>query len=315
MQVFLSSMSGVLIILVMVSLGYLLTKRGWFDEQASALMTKLVTRLALPCYLVYTIVKRFTAAELLALIPQLRFPALSMVILLGIATACARCFAIDKSRQGLFISMFFNSNTVFVGMPINQALFGEKSIPYVLVYYMCNTIFFWTLGAYLIQKDDDTTAVLDWKMSVKRIFSPPLLGFLCGLLLVMFSIQLPYFLLSDLQYIGNLTIPLSMLFIGISVARVGLSRINLSKDAILILLGRFFIAPLLMLMIVYTLDIPILMKQVFVMQSAMPVMTNAPIIAKLYGADSDYASIMVMETTVLTLFVVPILMSLLSFLG
>ena len=57
------------------------------------------------------------------MLPDLRFPALSMVILLGIATAVASIFAVKKERRGLFISMFFNSNTIFVGLPINQALF------------------------------------------------------------------------------------------------------------------------------------------------------------------------------------------------
>mgnify|MGYP007124104275 CR=1 FL=1 len=32
----------------------------------------------------------------------------------------------------------------------------------------------------------------------------------------------------------------------------------------------------------------------------MPVMTNAPVVAKLYGANSDYAAIMVTETTLAT---------------
>ena len=40
----------------------------------------------------------------------------------------------------------------------------------------------------------------------------------------------------------------------------------------------------------------------------MPVMTNAPVVAKLYGADSDYAAVMVTETTLATMIVIPILM-------
>jgi predicted permease len=44
----------------------------------------------------------------------------------------------------------------------------------------------------------------------------------------------------------------------------------------------------------------------------MPVMTNAPVVAKLYGADSDYAAIMVTESTILTIIVVPLLMLLLN---
>ena len=37
----------------------------------------------------------------------------------------------------------------------------------------------------------------------------------------------------------------------------------------------------------------------------MPVMTNAPVVAKLYGADSDYAAVMVTETTLATMVVIP----------
>lgn len=56
---FVSSFSGVLIILIMVLVGYVLTKKGWFDEKAPNLIAKLVTQVALPCYMISTIVGRF----------------------------------------------------------------------------------------------------------------------------------------------------------------------------------------------------------------------------------------------------------------
>lgn len=309
---FVSSFSGVLIILVMVMVGYVLAKKGWFDEKTPSLIAKLVTQVALPCYMIYTIVGRFTADELLKMLPQLRFPALSMIILLAIAMAVAQLFMVEKKHQGLFVSMFFNSNTIFVGLPINQALFGDKSIPYVLVYYMCNTTFFWTIGTYLIQKDGRKEVTLDFRGTLKKIFSPPLMGFIIGVILVLLNIKLPAFLLSDFQYLGNLTIPLSMIFIGISVANAGLSRLRFTQDNVLVLVGRFVVAPLLMMLIVKNAQMPQLMKEVFIIQSAMPVMTNAPVVAKLYGADSDYAAIMVTESTILTMLVIPILMLLLN---
>ena len=312
MDIFLRSISGILVILGMILVGFVIGEKGWFDDKSRGLLAKLVTQVALPCYMLYTITQRFTAADLLIMLPALRFPALSMVILLGIATAVARIFAVRQDRRGLFISMFFNSNTIFVGLPINQALFGDASIPYVLIYYMCNTTFFWTLGTYLIQRDGKGEAQFDLKTSLKKVFSPPLMGFLLGLVMVMLQIKLPAFLASDLQYLGNLTTPLSMIFIGLSVSHVGVKQLVLGKDQLLILLGRFLVAPLLMASIVYWLPLPSLMKQVFIIQSAMPVMTNAPVVARLYGADSDYAAVMVTETTLATMVVIPILMLLMA---
>ena len=237
MEIFLTSISGILVILGMILVGFVMGEKGWFDDKSRGLIAKMVTQIALPCYMLYTITQRFTAADLLKMLPELRFPALSMVILFGIATAVARIFAVRQDRRGLFISMFFNSNTIFVGLPINQALFGDASIPYVLIYYMCNTTFFWTLGTYLIQRDGEGEAEFDLKTSLNKIFSLPLMGFIIGLIIV---------------------------------------------------------------------------KQVFIIQSAMPVMTNAPVVAKLYGADSDYAAIMVTETTLATMIVIPILMVLMA---
>ena len=312
MDIFLRSISGILVILGMILVGFVIGEKGWFDDKSRGLLAKLVTQVALPCYMLYTITQRFTAEDLLKMLPALRFPALSMVILLGIATGVARIFAVRQDRRGLFISMFFNSNTIFVGLPINQALFGDASIPYVLIYYMCNTTFFWTLGTYLIQRDGEGEAQFDLKTSLKKVFSPPLMGFLLGLVLVMLQIKLPAFLASDLQYLGNLTTPLSMIFIGLSVSHVGVKQLVLGKEQLLILLGRFLVAPLLMASIVYWVPLPSLMKQVFIIQSAMPVMTNAPVVARLYGADSDYAAVMVTETTLATMVVIPILMLLMA---
>lgn len=204
--------------------------------------------------------------------------------------------------------MFFNSNTVFVGLPINMALFGNKSIPYVLIYYMANTTFFWTIGTYLIQRDGDKKTAFDLKRTLGKIFSPPLLGFIVGVIFVLLKVKLPTFVNSDLLYLGNLTIPLSMIFIGISISKAGLNRISIGKDNLLLLLGRFILAPLMMYILVTPTNIPLLMKQVFILQAAMPVMTNAPVVANLYGADSEYAAVMVTETTLTSLIVVPILM-------
>ena len=312
MDIFLRSISGILVILGMILVGFVIGEKGWFDDKSRGLLAKLVTQVALPCYMLYTITQRFTATDLLKMLPGLRFPALSMVILLGIATGVARIFAVRQDRRGLFISMFFNSNTIFVGLPINQALFGDASIPYVLIYYMCNTTFFWTLGSYLIQRDGEGEAQFDIRTSLKKVFSPPLMGFLLGLVMVMLQIKLPAFLASDLQYLGNLTTPLSMIFIGLSVSHVGVKQLVLGKDQLLILLGRFVVAPLLMATIVCWAPLPSLMKQVFIIQSAMPVMTNAPVVARLYGADSDYAAVMVTETTLATMVVIPFLMLLMA---
>ncbi|GBG95667.1 malate permease [Ligilactobacillus salitolerans] len=308
MEVFIHSISGVVIILVLIIVGYVLAARKWFPGSTDKLIARLVTQIGLPCYMIDTITSQFSAHKLLSIIPDLVFPVLSMMCLMVLALIFARVFKVQPSHRGLFSSMFFNSNTVFVGLPINQALFGSKSVPYVLIYYMANTTIFWTLGTYFIQRDGQEGARFNWKTTVRKVFSPPLLGFIVGVILVLVKAKLPLFMVKDLHYLGNLTTPLSMLFIGICVHKAGLKQLAFKKDNVLILLGRFIFAPLLMALLVASTNFPTLMKQVFILQAAMPVMTNAPVVARLYDADADYAAVMVTETTFLSLLVVPCLM-------
>ncbi|MGC8256562.1 AEC family transporter [Leuconostoc mesenteroides] len=312
MSVFLQSIQGVLVILVMVAIGYGLASAKWFTDKSGQIIARIVTQVALPMYMVNTITHDFTKGELIRLLPEIKFPIISMLVLFAISVGSARALGIRKNRRGLFQSMFFNSNTVFVGLPINMALFGVKSLPYVLVYYMVNTTFFWTLGTYLIQRDGEGAWKFDIRATLSKVFSPPLLGFILGIIFVWTDVKLPTFVVSDLQYIGNLTVPLSMFFIGIAVQRAGLRNMEFNKYSLGILFGRFILAPIVMFFLLWKADVPHLMKQVFILQSAMPVMTNAPVVASLYGADADYAAIMVTESTILSLVVVPILMTLIN---
>jgi len=58
--------------------------------------------------------------------------------------------------------------------------------------------------------------------------------------------------------------------------------------------------------------IPSLMVKVFIIQSAMPIITQSAIIAKAYDVDYNYATVMVTVTTVLSVFFIPAYMVLIS---
>ena len=76
------------------------------------------------------------------------------------------------------------SNTIFIGLPINLAIFGEKAVPYVLLYYIVNTSFFWTIGVFEIAKDSairkQATLSFHPLIFLKKLFTPALLGFMIG---------------------------------------------------------------------------------------------------------------------------------------
>lgn len=307
----LSALGSVLTVLLMIALGFGLAKRGWFEGQSSSLISRLVVTVALPAYMMANLMGGYDKAGLLAMLPGLPIPFLVMLGCFAAALGIAAAFRIPKARRGTFASMFALSNTIFIGLPVNLMLFGEKSLSYVLLYYIANTSLFWTIGVHGIAKDGAVLAqrpepAFLSRDSLKRMLSPPLLAFLAAVLLILVGIKLPPPLLELCKTLGAMTTPLSMLFIGIVISRVEWRKLRLERELLLVPLGRFVVSPLLLVLLVKGLDLPLLMKEVFLVQSMMPAMTQTPILAAAYGADAEYAGVGTSLSTVLSLATIPL---------
>ncbi len=313
MDIIINALQSVLSIVVMIALGYYLTRRGLFDEGTSTLFSRLVLEVSLPAMMVSNLLTVFDREKLYSAGKGLIIPFASMIICYTAAMAIAKLIKVRPERRGVFQAMFFASNTIFIGMPVNLALFGEKSVPYVLFYYAANTTLFWTIGVYGISRDKKGNKDTVFSMNtVKRILSPPFLGLLTGLLLVILGIKLPGFVMDSLKYIGSLTTPLSLIFIGITFSNIGFKDIKFDKDMIALLFGRFVFSPLVVYALSFVITVPSLMVKVFIIQSSMPVIAQAALTAKAFDADYQYATVMVTITTILSVLLIPVYMVLMS---
>ncbi|KKC30498.1 AEC family transporter [Caldanaerobacter subterraneus KAk] len=312
MEVFFSSVQGVLIIVFILALGYYLSKIGWFNRTTSDLFAKLVINVSLPLNMIVNISTTFSKEQLEHSVRGLLIPFLSILLSYAVAYIFASIFKIKKGRKGVFVMIFSLSNTIFVGLPMAQALFGDAATPYALLYYMANTTILWTIGVYSVIRDvnEKEKNIINWD-TVKRIFNPPLLGFIIGVIFVLENISLPKFLFESFKMIGNLTTPLSIFYIGIVIHEMGFDKFKLDKDAILVFIGRFLITPALVLLLNIFIPVPKLMRDVFVIMSAMPVLVNSAIIARVYGADYEFATSMITYTTILSVIIMPFYMVLL----
>ncbi len=309
----LSSMGGILSIILLITIGYWLAEKGWFSEESAALISRLVTGVSLPAYMVANLVTTFTRDKLTELAGGLLIPVASILISFLLSGVIARALGVEARRRGVFQTMFCVSNTIFIGLPVNLALFGEESLPYALLYYIANTVFFWTIGVYSISRDGAGEGAGGFsRQNLRRIFSPPLLGFMAGILLVMLQIPLPKFILDTCKYLGNLTTPLSMLFIGIAIHSVSLREIKISRDMGAVVLARFLVAPAVVIILAHFIRAPLLMKQVFIIQASLPIMTQVSIIAKVYHADHRYAAVVTTLTTVAAIVTIPLFVLLLE---
>ena len=156
MSMLFQSIQSVLVIILIIALGYVLQQRRWFGEEFPKNISRLITDIALPASIFSSVLKYLSRSELLSLGSSLIYPMGGVAIAYIVAIVLAKVLKVRPGRRGTFINTIANANTIFIGLPLNIALFGENSMPYFLVYYVTNTVSTWVVGIFFIKADDPT---------------------------------------------------------------------------------------------------------------------------------------------------------------
>lgn len=312
-----NAISSVASILAVIAIGFVLAKRGWFPGDFPRLLSRLVVDVSLPALMVTSLGSQIDPDAIATYGIGAVVPFLLIGGMYALSFLFCRALAIPSGTRGVFRSVFTFSNSIFLGMPVNIAIFGAEAAQYVVFYYLSNTLLFWTIGIYGIRKDSggeaDSDGALFTAADLSHILSPALLAVAFSIALKFLGVGLPAPLVQTLTYLGNLTTPLSMLFIGTVIAGVGLRSLALNRTIVLLAVMRFAVLPAAMILAVRFLPVPTLMKQVFVLEAAMPVMTQTAIAAKAYGSNDRFASIMITVTTACSIIVIPFYAALFGF--
>ena len=140
MTAFLTSLSSVGEIVLVIALGFWLRNSGRLGDTFKNNISFIIMDIALPVSIFMSVVTKLNRNKLLSLSSSLFYVFLSFLLGYVIAIALVKIFKIQKGRRGTFINMAVNANTIFIGMPLNLALFGDQVLPFFLIYYLMNAI-------------------------------------------------------------------------------------------------------------------------------------------------------------------------------
>ncbi|MCD2256518.1 AEC family transporter [Lactobacillus sp. CC-MHH1034] len=320
MTAFLTSVSSVVEIVLVIALGYYLRRTKKFDDKFKGSISFLIMNIALPLSIFVSVLNNLTRSKLVSLSSGLIYVLISFIMGYLISWLLVKILKVRPGRRGTFINMFVNANTIFIGLPLNMALFGQVSLPYFLIYYVANTVSTWAIGVFFISADDPTKTKGSSKgnFNWRKLLPAPLLGFLVALVWLLIGLPLPKLINDTFSMVGGIVTPLSLIYIGIVLADAGLKSIHFDRDTVVALLGRFVIAPAIMIAIVALFKangqvMPNIESSTLIIQAAAPGLAVLPILVGQSHGDVEYATNVVTTSTVLFVIVVPILMQLIRF--
>jgi predicted permease len=190
-----------------------------------------------------------------------------------------------------------------MGFPVMEALFGGESVFRTSVYNIAFQVLAFSVGMALLGWDTGKGA----KLKLKAVINPNIVSALLGLAFFFLGWSLPAPVHSAISRIGDITTPLSMVFIGATLSKASSLKLLLDWRLWATSLYRVIAAPLL----VYAALRPSLGASGFpievpVMIAAMPAAANTAILAEESGADAETASMLVTLSTLISLLTIPL---------
>ena len=256
-------------LILFITLGIFVQRRGIVDDSFDKSLTNLLLDVAVPCLIVNSFRLPLSLEDLRNCLLLLGLAAL--VALLSFGAGQLVFLVAGRGAQGRILryaAVF--SNFSFVGMPVVEALYGQRGLFYFVVFLIPMRILYYTGPRPMLTPPGTRNERPPLRMQIKAIFSPPMVAVLVGIALYLTQLPLPAAVSSVLSGMGSVCIPLGMMLCGISLAKYDMLSF-LHPRYLRAPLMRNLVMPALVLGLVFLLHLDGLIAQLLVVYAALPV--------------------------------------------
>jgi predicted permease len=270
-------------------LGFLWVKKGLpFD---TPFVSRLVLEIGAPCL----IFSSFMEQDIdMATFGTMAKAALLSMLLFGIVGGSILHLAGLDQRTWLPSQVFPNSGNM--GLPLCLLAFGEEGLALGMTYFMVMTVFSFTLGV----------MITSGKLTLREFASNPTFVAVLITLLFLFTGTKPWvWVQNTTQLLGDFTIPLMLIAMGVSLARF---RITSAGRSILIAALRLGMGFVVGVGVAELFGLTGVMRGVTILQSAMPVAVFSYLFAVRYNRSPEEVAGTVVISTLLSFATLPALL-------
>ena len=304
-------------VFLLIAAGFVAGRREWIRADAVKDLSNLVFLLLIPALLFRTMSN--VHVEQLDLRPLVAY-FLAALVLLGASMVWRgfNCRSVVLGLAGVF------SNMVMIGITLIGLAYGQQGLVTLLTLVSVHALILLTVGSIVLelaaaraarQSGGEALHVLAtaWSAFKGSLIHPIPLPIMCGLLFAQTGWALPGVVDKPLQLLGNAFGPLSLVLVGVSLARTPMA--GHWRPALVVTLSKNLVLPLLVGLSAWAFGITGLQLAVMVVAAGLPIGANVFLFAQRYNVVQDLTTASMGVSTVVSLFTLSLLMVVMSWLG
>lgn len=292
-----------IMIAILVSIGFVLFRKGIIDDHTSHGISVVVTDVCNPALVLSCVLQGDIQATRLDVLKGVGISAVIYGILCVIGILLPKLLRVPKGQQKFYNLMTVYTNTGFIGIPVAKAVLSDTAMLFVIIFNVMFSLFFYTHGVLVMAEGKE-------RIRLKNMLNPGTVMSVLTILVFCFHLTFPAIISDSIIYIGSATTFLSMCLLGVSLAKASFLEIIRERRLYLYALLRMLLIPVFMAYTLRFLGVPREMILAFTLMAAMPA-ANMPLIqAEKVGEDTSVLSRGIVMTTVCSLVTIMAVMAL-----
>lgn len=301
--------SKVSVIFMLILVGFFLSRKNIIRESSQKDLTNLLLYAFLPCALIKAFQIPYDRGNFISGIKVSLIMLLTYLLATLVSFYISKFLSKDLQKRDILTLGMVMPNVTFMGYPVIESILGTEYLLYMVMAVIPFEILSWSLMANIVIKNGDTPP--DVGLAKRLMTSPPLIGITLAVILHLIPFNLPDPVVSTINYLAAAMTPVAMIVVGISLAKADLKKLVLTPSLYLASAIRLLGFPLILLFILKALGVSGPIYVIPAVIFAMPTAGYTNIIANKFGSDATFAAELISLSTLLSLFSIPIIISLL----
>lgn len=296
---FFDTLSEMLVLLFAVAAGFLANRLGILGGETDKKISKLLLTLTLPAMILGSVCTGDALPEPSVVLGTLGVALVFYLLEFVFVLAAPPLLGGTPGQKGVWRYTLAFPNVAFIGYPVVSALFGPEALFYAVILVLPFNLMTFTLGPLLL-----TGAK---RFSLRQMFSPCVVSSALALALALARLRPPAVIGEALDFVGGVTVPLSLLFVGSLLAGIPLGRMLVSPRLWILTALRLLVLPAALCFLLRRMGTDALILGVAVTQMAMPAAVNGSLLCMEYGGDAECMAQVTLVSTLAAIITIPIL--------
>ena len=296
---FFDTLAEMLVLLFAIAAGFLANRLGILGGETDKKISRLLLSITLPPMILGSVCTGDALPERAVVLGTLGvamvFYGLEFLFVLAVPPLLGG----TPGQKGVWRYTLAFPNVAFIGYPVVSALFGPGALFYAAILVLPFNLMTFTLGPLLL-----TGAK---RFSLRQMLSPCVLASVLALVLALGRLRPPAMIGEALSFVGGVTVPLSLLFVGSLLAGIPLGRMLMSPRLWILTAARLLALPAALCFLLRWMGTDPLVLGVAVTQMAMPAAVNGSLLCMEYGGDAECMAQITFVSTLVSIVTIPIL--------